>query len=83
MVKRPSGFWPETITNGLCSLGGEAWLVDLYIWIEANVLLSAHELAESPHERRPYYVRTVRGIASDMSDSGHLVRVRPGLYRLP
>ncbi len=83
MASRYRGFWPKTIVAALQSFGGEALLVDVYAWIEANVPLTAHELEESPHQGRPYYVNTVRGLASDMADKGDLVRVRPGLYRLP
>ena len=55
----------------------------IYDWIEAHIDLTGRELAESPHQRRPYYVHTVRGIADDMVKRGELIRVRPGLFRAP
>ena len=56
---------------------------DIYYRIEGHVNLTEHELAESPHEKRPNYVHTVRGVASDMVKRGELVRVRDGCFRLP
>ncbi len=83
MRSRPKGFWPENILKAIQSFGGKAWLVDVYDWIEDNVSLTNRELDTSPHQGRPYYVNTVRGIASDMVNRGALVRVQPGLYKLP
>ena len=83
MANRPRGFWRQVISDGLRALGGQAWSIDLYEWIAANVALTDHELAESPHQGRPYYVNTVRGIESDMTDRGDLARVQRGMYRLP
>ena len=56
---------------------------DIYEWIQNNVPLTERELSPSPHRGRPYYVNTVRGIASDMTDQGLLIRVSRGCYRFP
>lgn len=81
--RRPSRFWRHTIRDALLALGGEASLTKVYEWIEAHINLTARELSTSPHQGRPHYVHTVRGIASDMVDSGALERVERGCYRLP
>jgi len=81
---RYKGFWPETISQALVALGGEADMApDVYNWIQSHVQLTPRELSESPHQGRPYFVNTVRGIASDMCNKGLLIRIRPGRYRLP
>ena len=64
------------------ALGGEADMTGVYDWIESNVQLTPQELAESPHQGRPYFVNTVRGVASDMCNDGLLIRVHPGRYHL-
>ena len=82
--RRPSGFWRHTIVEALHALGGEAWMnPDIYDWVKKHVELTVHELSPSPHQDRPYYVNTVRGIAADMVDEGHLIRIHDGLFRLP
>ena len=66
------------------ALGGEADMSpDVYDWIQSHAQLTPHELSESPHQGRPYFFNTARGIASDMCNDGFLIRVRPGRYRLP
>lgn len=80
---RQRGFWRETIHTALQSLGGQAYLTDVYEWVRNNVALSEKEKSPSPHQGRPYYVNTVRGIASDMTNQGLLIRVANGYYRLP
>ena len=55
----------------------------IYDWIEAHIDLTGRELTENPHQRRPYYVHTVLGVADDMVKRGELIRVRPGLFRAP
>ncbi len=56
---------------------------DVYTWIAEHIRLTEQELAESRHQKRPYYVHTVRGVADDMVQRGGLIRVRPDLFRLP
>ncbi len=81
---RPHGFWRDVIYKALRSFGGQACLTpDIYKWILHNVALTAREKSPSPHNERPYYHNTIRGIASDMSDQGLLIRVTPGCYRIP
>lgn len=80
---RQRGFWRDTIHTALQSLGGQAYLTDVYEWVRNNVALSEREKSPSPHQRRPYYVNTVRGIASDMTNQGLLIRIAEGYYRLP
>ena len=83
-TRRPHGFWRDKIRAALEAQGGRGWLTpEIYGWIERNVELTDEESAESPHQGRPYWVNTVRGIASDMVESGQLVRIQDGLYRLP
>jgi len=83
-MRRQNGFWPDTIYKALRSFGGQACLTpDVYEWVQNNVTLTERELSASPHQGRPYYVNTVRGIASDMADKGLLIRVNAGCYRLP
>ena len=83
-MRRPRGFWREAIYEALQSFGGQAFLTpNIYDWVENNVDLTDRELSPSPHQGRPYYVNTVRGIASDMADQGLLIRVADGCYRLP
>ena len=82
-IRRPSGFWRSIIREALFALESEALLSDIYDWIENHVELSERELRPSPHGSRPYFVNTVRGIASDMTDQGKLIRVEDGRYRLP
>lgn len=55
----------------------------IYEWVWNNVTLTERERSPSPHQGRPYYVNTVRGIASDMVNQGLLIRVTDGCYRLP
>ena len=80
---RNKGFWRETITQAIMDLGGEADTTKVYDWIQYHVPLTPKELSESPHQGRPYFVNTVRGIASDMCALGLLIRMLPGRYRLP
>ena len=83
-MRRPHYFWRDTICTALRSFGGQAYLTpDIYDWVQNNVTLTERELSPSPHKGRPYYVNTVRGIASDMTDQGLLERVTRGCYRLP
>jgi len=82
-MRRPVGFWRTVIREGLRASGGTSDLVDLYAWIAGNVDLLPREAAESPHQGRPYYENTIRGIANDMADAGLLVRVARGRFRLP
>ena len=56
---------------------------DIYYWIEDHVNLTEHELAESPHSKRPNFVNTVRSVASHMVERGELLKVRDGRFRLP
>ncbi len=82
---REKGWWRETITKAVIALegkdGGEDCgddSSDIYEWIRlhAEPELTEHELSESPHQGRPYFHNTVRGIANDMCDDGLLSRVR-------
>lgn len=79
---RHRGFWRDTIRTALESFGGQAYLTDIYDWICNNIELTDREMSPSPHQDRPYYVNTVRGIASDMSNQGLLIRISDGYYRL-
>lgn len=79
---RERGFWRGTIRAALESFGGQAHLADIYDWIRNNLELTERERSPSPHQGRPYYVNTVRGIASDMSNQGLLIRISDGYYRL-
>ena len=82
-MRRRRGFWSETIYTALRSLGGEAYSTDIYEWVRNNVSLTEREQSISPHQGRPYYVNTIRGIESDMTNRGLLIRVFDGYYRLP
>lgn len=55
----------------------------IYDWIKRHVDLTPQELATSPHQGRPNYVHTVRGVADDMVKAKKLIRVRDGRFRLP
>jgi hypothetical protein len=82
-MNRPSGFWRETIISALRSYGGQAHLSpEINEWVRQNIDLTEKELSESPHQGRPYYYNTVRGIANDMADQGLLVRISAGYFRL-
>jgi len=80
---RYKGFWRDTISQAILALGGEADTSDVYNWIQSHTQLTPHELSESPHQGRPYFHNTVRGIANDMRNDGLLIRINPGRYRLP
>ena len=95
---RHKGFWRETITQAVMALEGQdsgedcgVDSSDIYQWIRlhAEPELTEHELSESPHQGRPYFHNTVRGIANDMCDEGRLFKVRPARagansrFRLP
>lgn len=80
---RPRGFWRHTICVALESFGGQAYSTDVYDWILNNIELTDREISPSPHQNRPYYVNTVRGIINDMSGQGALIHIRDGYYRLP
>ncbi len=82
-MRRRRGFWPDTIYSALRSLGGEAYSTDIYKWVENNISLTEGERSISPHQGRPNYVHTVRGVESDMTNKGLLIRVYDGYYRLP
>ena len=85
MRRRPKGFWPaEAIRQALSALHGEADMhPDIYGWIQSHIDLTPQELAASPHQGRPKYVHTVRGIADDMVKAKKLIRVKDGRFRLP
>ena len=80
---RYKGFWRETIPEAILALGGDAHTTDIYNWIQSHIQLTPHELSESPHQGRPYFHNTVRGIADDMSKAGLLIKLNPGHYQLP
>ena len=80
---RYKGFWRETISRVVLALGGEADTPDIYNWIQTYVQLTPHELSESPHQGRPYFHNTVRGIANDMCNDGLLIKVNRGRYQTP
>lgn len=80
---RPPGFWPQVINDALRALSGEADTVDIYAWTEKNIPLTNRELEQSPHQDRPRYCHTIRGIASKLSRDGSLIHVTRGRYRLP
>ena len=80
---RPPGFWPQVIVTALRDLGGEADTVDVYDWTEKNIALTDRELEQSPHQERPRYCHTIRGIASKLGRDGSLIHVTRGRYRLP
>ena len=81
---RYKGFWREIIFQAIKALGGEADMSpDVYDWIQSHAQLTPRELSESPHQGRPYFFNTARGVASDMCNDGFLIRIRPGRYRLP
>ena len=82
-MRRPRRFWQEVIHAALRSLGREAYSTDVYEWVSRNVNLTEREQSISPHQGRPHYVNTVRGIESDMTNRGLLIRVSRGRYRLP
>jgi hypothetical protein len=79
---RKSGFWRPAILASIKFFGGRAHMPDVYSWIQKNRELSEREKSTSPHQGRPYYLNTVRGIASDMCNKGLLVRISDGYYRL-
>jgi hypothetical protein len=82
-MSRPHGFWRETIISALKSYGGQAHLSpDINEWVRNNITLTERELSPSPHQNRPYYYNTIRGIASDMADQGLLIRMSAGYYRI-
>ena len=81
---RTYGFWRDVIYTALRSFGGQAYLTpDIYEWVRNNVTLTERERSPSPHKGRPYYFNTVRGIASDMTNQGLLIRVCRGCYCIP
>jgi hypothetical protein len=84
-MNRPDATWHEMIKSAIRANGGEADLTpDIYEWIEKNVDLSPWQRSAQPSANfRPRYKNTVRGIANDMADSGELIRVDRGRFRLP
>ena len=79
---RYKGFWRETISKALESLGGEADTVNVYRWVKTHVDLTHRELSESRHQSRPHFHNTIRGVANDMARDGILIHIRRGRYRL-
>jgi len=83
MNRRPRGFWPQQIRMALQAHNKEADMIYIYAWIGRHVALTPRELGTSPHQGRAYYVHTARGIADDMVQRGHLLRIARGRFRLP
>ena len=75
-------FWRACVSEALQSLGGEAELQDIYLWIEDADYLGEQD-KESWTDGRPMYQHSVRAFIGTMLKSGELVRVSRGRYRLP
>ena len=75
-------FWKTALLEGLRAHGGEADMVDIYKWLEAQDWLGPKDLEVSRYEGRQNYQHTMRTCASQMVKKGELERVRPGRFRL-
>lgn len=74
--------WSDQILRAVHDLGGSASVPAIYEWIEDNVPLTAMQRDEQ-YDGRPQYQHIVRSYLSNLVESGDLVRVRRGTYRLP
>jgi hypothetical protein len=81
--RRPADFWPPLIIEAVRYFGGGASPGQVYDWVQENVALTDDELAASPHNERPYFVNTVRGIMNDMGEDGRLRHPGWGWFTLP
>ena len=71
------------ILTALLALGGAASLGDVYARLESVPnLLDAADLLPTMYGGRPAYQHAVRSHVTNLCQSGHLVRVSRGTYRL-
>ena len=75
--------WKDLLLRALRNLGGEAEMVDIYKWAEANRELPEKFLQDSGHQGRPRYPHILRSYASKMVKNHELVSVRRGRFRIP
>ena len=73
-------FWEEAIYKSIESLGGEAYLQEIYKSLLDRITLTEWEQRET--YGRPAYHHLVRSYISNMCQSGLLCRMARGRYKI-